>query len=217
MDKRRIIVLVLDSVGVGELPDAAAYGDVGSATLPNVAAAVGGLRLPNLERLGLGNIVPIKGVQPNKHCRAAWGKMAERSPGKDTTTGHWELMGVILDRPFPVYPDGFPAEVIRAFEERIGTKVLGNKPASGTEIIKELGKKHMETGFPIVYTSADSVFQIAAHEDIISVDKLYELCETARSLLQGEHGVGRVIARPFIGNPVPFRGLTGVGISACRR
>ncbi|NLY30051.1 MAG: phosphopentomutase [Firmicutes bacterium] len=201
MDKRRIIVLILDSVGVGELPDAAEYGDEGSATLPNVAEAVGGLHLPNLEKLGLGNIVPIKGVSPTKACKAAWGKMAEKSPGKDTTTGHWEMMGVILDRPFPVYPNGFPEEVISAFEQRIGTRVLGNKPASGTEIIKELGEEHMTTGFPIVYTSADSVFQIAAHEEVISLDRLYEVCEIARDLLQGEHGVGRVIARPFIGEP----------------
>ncbi|NLY51429.1 MAG: phosphopentomutase [Firmicutes bacterium] len=205
MDKRRIIVLILDSVGVGELPDAAEYGDEGSATLPNVAEAVGGLHLPNLEKLGLGNIVPITGVNPNKACKAAWGKMAEKSPGKDTTTGHWEIMGVILDRPFPVYPNGFPEEIISAFEELIGTRVLGNKPASGTEIIKELGKQHMATGFPIVYTSADSVFQIAAHEEVISLDRLYELCEIARGLLQGEHGVGRVIARPFIGEPGAFQ------------
>ncbi|NLA58932.1 MAG: phosphopentomutase [Firmicutes bacterium] len=205
MDKHRIIVLVLDSVGVGELPDAADYGDEGSATLPNLAEAVGGLHLPHLEKLGLGNIVPIKGVRPTKACKAAWGKMAEKSPGKDTTTGHWELMGVILDRPFPVYPNGFPEEVISAFEQRIGTKVLGNKPASGTEIIKELGEEHMATGFPIVYTSADSVFQIAAYEEIISVDRLYEIWVIARVLFQGEHGVGTVRDRPFFGEPEAFQ------------
>jgi len=204
VDKQRIIVLVLDSVGVGELPDAALYGDKGSATLPNTARAVGGLHLPNLEKLGLGNIVPIEGVPPTKACSSGWGKMAERSPGKDTTTGHWELMGIILERPFPVYPSGFPEEVISTFEEMIGTSVLGNKPASGTEIIKELGEEHMATGCPIVYTSADSVFQIAAHEEIIGLDRLYEICAMARQLLQGEHGVGRVIARPFQGVPGNF-------------
>ncbi|NLJ24328.1 MAG: phosphopentomutase [Firmicutes bacterium] len=204
MDIPRVILLVLDSVGVGELPDAAEYGDAGSATLPNVAKAVGGLDLPNLESLGLGNIVPIEGVPPQEQCQAGWGKMAEKSPGKDTTTGHWEMMGVILPRPFPVYPYGFPVDVIEAFEQRIGRKVLGNKVASGTEIIKELGQTHLETGYPIVYTSADSVFQIAAHEQIISVDKLYEMCKMARELLQGEHGVGRVIARPFLGSPGEF-------------
>ena len=205
VDKQRIIVLVLDSVGVGELPDAALYGDKGSATLPNTARAVGGLHLPNLEKLGLGNIVPIEGVPPTKACSSGWGKMAERSPGKDTTTGHWELMGIILERPFPVYPSGFPEEVISTFEEVIGTSVLGNKPASGTEIIKELGEEHMATGCPIVYTSADSVFQIAAHEEIIGLDRLYEICAMARQLLQGEHGVGRVIARPFVGKPGAFQ------------
>ena len=204
MDIPRVILLVLDSVGVGELPDAAEYGDAGSATLPNVAKAVGGLDLPNLGSLGLGNIVPIEGVPPQEQCQAGWGKMAEKSPGKDTTTGHWEMMGVILPRPFPVYPYGFPVDVIEAFEQRIGRKVLGNKVASGTEIIKELGQTHLETGYPIVYTSADSVFQIAAHEQIISVDKLYEMCKMARELLQGEHGVGRVIARPFRGSPGEF-------------
>lgn len=200
----RVVLLILDSVGVGELPDAAEYGDLGSATLPNVAKAVGGLHLPNLEGLGLGNIVPIQGVNSKDNCLAGWGKMAEKSPGKDTTTGHWEMMGIILQRPFPVYPNGFPDEIIDAFEQRIGRKVIGNKPASGTEIIQELGQEHMATGYPIVYTSADSVFQIAAHEEIISVDKLYNMCKIARKLLQGEHGVGRVIARPFLGSPGAF-------------
>jgi len=200
----RVILLILDSVGVGELPDAADYGDMGSATLPNVAKAVGGISLPHLESIGLGNIVPIQGVSPFHECQAGWGKMAEKSPGKDTTTGHWEMMGVILQHPFPVYPNGFPVEVISAFEQRIGTKVLGNKPASGTKIIEELGEEHLATKYPIVYTSADSVFQIAAHEVIISVDKLYHMCEIARELLQGKHGVGRVIARPFAGSPGAF-------------
>lgn len=204
VDIRRVILLILDSVGVGEMPDAEQYGDVGSATLPNVAEAVGGLCLPQLQELGLGNIVSVKGVHPTDDCRAGWGKMAEKSPGKDTTTGHWELTGVILEHPFPVYPDGFPPEIISAFEERIGRQVLGNRPASGTEIIQELGEEHIATGYPIVYTSADSVFQIAAHEEVISVDKLYRFCEVARELLQGEHGVGRVIARPFVGSPGAF-------------
>lgn len=204
LDKPRVILLVLDSVGVGELPDAAAYGDEGSATLPNVAKYVGGLNLPHLEALGLGNIVPIAGVRPRRDCQAGWGKMAERSPGKDTTTGHWEMMGLVLERPFPVYPHGFPPEVIRAFQDKIGQPVLGNKPASGTVIIEELGREHMATGHPIVYTSADSVFQIAAHEDVISVEELYHMCEIAREMLQGEHGVGRVIARPFVGSPGAF-------------
>ncbi|MDR5695438.1 MAG: phosphopentomutase [Armatimonadota bacterium] len=200
----RVIVLVLDSAGIGELPDAAKYGDEGSSTIPNTAEAVGGLHLPTLQRLGLGNIVPIRGVPAVLSPLAAYGKMAEVSPGKDTTTGHWELMGVILDRPFPTYPHGFPEEVIQAFEEAIGRKVLGNKPASGTEIIRELGEEHLRTGFPIVYTSADSVFQIAAHEEVIPVEELYEMCRIARRLLVGEHAVSRVIARPFVGKPPNF-------------
>lgn len=200
----RIFVVVLDSVGVGELPDAKDYGDEGSNTLGNLAEKVGGLKLPNFEALGLGNIIPVKGVKPNPNCLAAWGKMGEMAAGKDTTTGHWEMMGVIMERPFPVYPHGFPPEVIEAFEAQIGRKVLGNKAASGTEIIAELGEEHMRTGFPIVYTSADSVFQIAAHEEIIAVEQLYEMCRIARQILQGKHGVGRVIARPFVGTPGNF-------------
>jgi len=201
---RRVIVLVLDSAGIGELPDAAKYGDQGSSTIPHTAEAVGGLRLPTLQRLGLGNIVPIRGVPAVLSPLAAYGKMAEVSPGKDTTTGHWELMGVILDRPFPTYPHGFPQEIIAAFEQAIGRRVLGNKPASGTEIIKELGEEHLRTGSPIVYTSADSVFQIAAHEEVIPVEELYEMCRIARRLLVGEHAVSRVIARPFVGRPPDF-------------
>lgn len=186
------------------MPDATDYGDEGSATLPNVAKAVGGLNMPNLEQLGIGNIVPILGIKPRLDCMGAWGKMAERSPGKDTTTGHWEMMGLVLDKPFPVYPQGFPKQIIDDFERLIGRHTLGNRPASGTVIIEELGQEHMATGHPIVYTSADSVFQIAAHEDVIPVEELYQMCEIARGLLQGEHGVGRVIARPFVGSPGDF-------------
>lgn len=187
------------------MPDAARYGDAGSNTLGNLAEKVGGLDLPHLERLGLGNIAPIKGVPPAANPAAAWGKMAERSPGKDTTTGHWELAGVVLDRPFPVYPQGFPPEVIDTFEARIGRRVLGNKPASGTAVIEELGAEHLRTGCPIVYTSADSVFQIAAHEEVIPVEELYRMCRIAREILTGEHAVARVIARPFTGRPGSFR------------
>jgi len=196
---QRVILIVLDSVGVGELPDAAKYGDEGSNTLANVAKAVGGLSLPNMQKMGLGNIIEIEGVPPVNCPIGAYGKAAEKSAGKDTTTGHWELAGVISKRPFPVYPNGFPPEIIDEFEKRIGCKVLGNKVASGTEIIKELGDEHVKTGYPIVYTSADSVFQIAAHEEVIPVKELYEICRIAREILQGEHGVARVIARPFIG------------------
>nr|WP_190238872.1 phosphopentomutase [Pelotomaculum schinkii] len=202
---KRVALVVLDSVGVGELPDAGKYGDTGSNTLCNIARSVGGLRLPNLAGLGLGNIIHIAGVPPAKKPAASFGRMAELSPGKDTTTGHWELSGLILERPFPVYPDGFPPELIRAYEERIGRKVLGNKVASGTAIIEELGEQHMATGLPIVYTSADSVFQIAAHEEIIPLEELYRICRIARELLTGEHAVGRVIARPFTGGPGNFK------------
>ncbi|MCR4402356.1 MAG: phosphopentomutase [Firmicutes bacterium] len=205
----RVILIVMDSVGIGALPDADEYGDAGSDTLRNTAKAVGGLDLPFLGRLGLGNIAetfgePLAGVPAVPDPLAAYGRMSEESAGKDTTTGHWEIAGIVLDRPFPVYPHGFPPEVIYAFERAIGTKVLGNKPASGTEIIRELGEEHMTTGFPIVYTSADSVFQVAAHEDVIPVERLYEMCRKARSILVGEHGVGRVIARPFEGTPGTF-------------
>jgi len=201
---RRCVVVVLDGLGVGELPDADQYGDRGSATLQNTARAVGGLRLANLQRLGLGNVVPVDGVPPAEAPAACFGRMAERSPGKDSTTGHWELMGVHLDRPFPTYPHGFPAEVMEAFERAIGTRTLGNRPASGTQIIEELGPEHLRTGYPIVYTSADSVFQIAAHEEVIPVDRLYEMCRIARGILQGPHAVSRVIARPFVGRPGAF-------------
>lgn len=201
---KRVILIVLDGVGIGELPDAAKYRDEGSNTLVNTAEAVGGLHLPNLGRLGLSNIERIKGIEIQEEPIAFYGKMAESSPGKDTTTGHWEIAGLILDKPFPIYPQGFPKEIIDSFEKAIGRKVLGNKPASGTEIIKEFGEYHLKTGYPIVYTSADSVFQIAAHEDVISVEELYKMCEIARDILKGEHAVARVIARPFAGEPGNF-------------
>ncbi|OIQ58261.1 phosphopentomutase [Moorella thermoacetica] len=199
----RVILIVLDSVGVGALPDAAQYGDEGSNTLAHIAATVD-LRLPNLTRLGVGNITPLRGIPPVGTPAAAWGKMASQTAGKDTTSGHWELTGLILERPFPLYPHGFPPEIIEPFEKAIGRRVLGNKPASGTAIIEELGAEHMRTGYPIVYTSADSVFQIAAHEEVIPVEELYRYCKIARRLLTGEHAVGRVIARPFVGEPGHF-------------
>lgn len=205
MGIKRVVLLILDSLGVGELPDARKYGDTGSNTLGNIAKAVGGLALPNLGCLGIGNIIEVKGVTPSKNSLASYGKMAEQSAGKDTTTGHWELAGLVLEHPFPVYPNGFPVSLIKEFEKKISRKVIGNKAASGTAIIEELGKIHIETGYPIVYTSADSVFQVAAHEEIIPVEQLYKFCEIARALLVGEHGVGRVIARPFIGKPGSFR------------
>ncbi|NLC54209.1 MAG: phosphopentomutase [Firmicutes bacterium] len=204
MAQRRVFLVVLDGVGIGALPDAALYGDEGSNTLGNLAAEVGGLRVPFLTTLGLGRIEPLAGVPAVANPLGAYGKMAEASAGKDTITGHWEMTGVVLDRPFPVYPNGFPDEIITPFAEAIGRGVLGNKAASGTEIIEELGPEHLATGDPIVYTSADSVFQIAAHEEIIPIDELYQICTTARKLLQGEHQVARVIARPFIGKPGSF-------------
>lgn len=196
---KRAIIVVLDSVGVGALPDAHLYGDEGSNTLGNVARAVGGLKMPNAQSLGLGNIIEIEGVPSTEMPKAAWGKMGEMSVGKDTTTGHWELAGLVLETPFPTYPEGFPPEVMDEFERRIGRKTLGNFPASGTVIIEQLGGEHIRTGYPIVYTSADSVFQIAAHEEVVPLDTLYEWCSIARDMLQGKHGVGRVIARPFVG------------------
>jgi phosphopentomutase len=208
-ENRRAIVVVLDGVGVGALPDADRYGDAGADSLGNTARAIGGLRLPLMEDLGLGNIVSIEGLPPNGSARASWGRMAERSPGKDSTSGHWELMGCPLDRPFPVYPNGFPREIIERFERAAGTGVLGNRPASGTEIIELLGEEHLRTGKLIVYTSADSVFQIAAHEDIVRPDRLYRFCSIAREILSGPHAVGRVIARPFTGRPGSFRRTKG--------
>lgn len=205
MTVNRFIVIVLDSVGIGELPDAADFGDVGSNTLGNMALAVGGLQIPNLEALGLANIEVLAGVAPQFEPVAAYGKMAEVSAGKDTTTGHWELMGIHLTRPFPTYPNGFPPEVMERFSAEIGRGWLGNCTASGTVIIETLGEEHMASGKPIVYTSADSVFQIAAHEEIIPVDGLYDICRTAREILRGQHEVSRVIARPFVGTPGHFQ------------
>lgn len=201
---KRAIIIVLDGVGVGELPDASEYGDEGSNTLGNIAKHIDNFTLPNLWKLGLGNIENIKGIPKNPLSKACFGKMAEKSPGKDTTTGHWEIVGIVMDNPFPTYPNGFPEPLIKEFESAIKRKVLGNIPASGTEIINRLGQKHLSTGYPIVYTSGDSVFQIAAHEDIISVEELYNMCKIARGILKGEHAVGRVIARPFIGNEGKF-------------
>ncbi|MCC7176486.1 MAG: phosphopentomutase [Bryobacterales bacterium] len=200
---RRVVWIVLDSVGIGEMPDAAEYGDQGSDTLGNLAKRRP-LQLPNLRQLGLANIKPLEGLAPAPEPWASFGRCALASPGKDTTTGHWEMVGIHLDQPFPVYPHGFPREVMDEFERRIGRTSLGNIPASGTEIIRDLGAEHLRSGCPIVYTSADSVFQVAAHEEVIPVPKLYEICETARAILQGPHQVGRVIARPFVGTPGSF-------------
>ncbi len=204
-ENRRVILIVLDSVGAGEAPDAEAYGDVGSNTLGNIAAAMGGLHLPNLQQLGLGNILPLAGVPAVAEPSGAFGRMQEISCGKDTTAGHWELAGTPLLNSLPTYPHGFPAELLAEFERQIGRGTLGNIPASGTVIIEQLGEEHLRTGKPIVYTSADSVFQIAAHEEIIPLPQLYEMCQIARRLLVGEHGVGRVIARPFVGQPGSFK------------
>jgi phosphopentomutase len=201
---RAVAWIVLDSVGIGGAPDAAEFGDEGSATLQHVAEAVGGLDLPALAGLGLGSIVTCPGVEAVESPAGAFGAMVERSPGKDTTTGHWELAGVILERAFPLYPNGFPPEIMEPFERQIGSPTLGNRPASGTEIIAELGAEHMAGGAPIVYTSGDSVFQIAAHVDVVPLERLYEMCRTARALLSGPHEVGRVIARPFAGRPGSF-------------
>ena len=194
---KRVIVLLIDGMGCGELPDAHKYGDEGSNTLGNLAQKIGGLALPTFEKLGLGNIITIKGILPCLSPLAAYGKATEVSPGKDSTTGHWELMGVILDKPFTVYPDGFTDIMIKKFQKAIGKPVLGGWPASGTEIIQELGEEHIRTGYPIIYTSADSVFQIATHKEVIPLPSLYKMCETARKLFTD---IGRIIARPFVGN-----------------
>ncbi len=199
----RVLWIVMDSVGIGEMPDAETFGDLGSATLQNTAHAVGGLNMPNMAKLGLGNIASIMGIDADFSPQGYFGKMAERSAGKDTTTGHWEMAGLLLTKPFSFYPDGFPPEIIDPFIQATGRGVLGNKAASGTVIIEELGKEHMATGKWIVYTSADSVFQIAAHEDIIPLDELYEACRIARAQLDS-HRVGRIIARPFVGEPGSF-------------
>jgi phosphopentomutase len=194
-----VILVVLDSVGIGDSPDAVEFGTDGSNTLAHVAEYADGLELPAMERLGLGEIYPLLNVESPDSIDGCYGALCERSNAVDSTSGHWEMMGVEVQTPFPTYPEGFPPEVIEPFEEAIDRKALGNRPASGTKIIEELGKEHLETGNPIVYTSADSVFQIAAHEDVIPVDELYEICRTAREILTGEHAVGRVIARPFVG------------------
>ena len=200
----RVIWIVLDSVGIGELPDAAAYGDVERDTLGHIARSRP-LKIPNLVRLGLANIKPLANLTPAADPAGNYGKGATVSPGKDTTTGHWEMAGIWLDQAFPVYPHGFPKTLIEEFERQMGRGTLGNKPASGTEIIKELGEEHVRTGFPIVYTSGDSVFQIATHEDVIPIAELYRMCEIARKLLDGPNRVGRVIARPFTGAAGNFR------------
>jgi phosphopentomutase len=199
-----VLVVVCDSWGVGDAPDAAAYGDEGSDTLSHTARAVEGLSAPNLGALGLGTLTEIEGVAPAAGPGSGHGRATEVSAGKDTTTGHWEMMGIRLDRPFPVYPNGFPPEVIEPFEATIGRAILGNVPASGTEIIAELGEEHLRTGRPIVYTSGDSVFQIATHKRVVPLQTLYEWCRVARRLLTGDHEVGRVIARPFEGEPGAF-------------
>jgi len=199
--RRRAIILVLDGVGVGAAPDAAAYGDTGSDTLGNLSRAVGGLRLPHLAAVGLGNVAPIQGLPPVVAAEGAWGRMRPASAGKDSTTGHWEIAGVHLSRPFPTYPDGFPPDVIDRFSAAVGRGVIGNVAASGTEIITRLGEEHESTGKLIVYTSADSVFQVAAHEEVVPLEELYSACETARAQLVAPHDVSRVIARPFVGRP----------------
>lgn len=197
---KRVFLIVLDSVGVGDAPDAAAYGDMGANTVGHIVQRTG-LCLPNMQRIAFGHI-PGTELAADPAAAGAFGRLTEASRGKDTTTGHWEIAGITLHEPFPTYPNGFPPAVIAAFEQAVGRGTLGNKPASGTEILKELGEEHMRTGKVIVYTSADSVFQIAAHEDIVPVEELYDMCRKARALLTGKHGVGRVIARPFIGTCV---------------
>jgi phosphopentomutase len=201
---KRIVLMVLDSAGIGEMPDAAAWGDTGADTLGHVIGSEGP-SLPHFQKLGLGNIRPIPGLPPTEKPEGSYGKAAILSNGKDTTVGHWEMAGLVTAQPFPTYPEGFPDRIIKAFSEAIGGDVLGNKPASGTEIIKELGPEHVRTGKPIVYTSADSVFQVAAHEEVIPLEELYRICEIARRMLTGADQVGRVIARPFIGAPGSFQ------------
>lgn len=200
----RVVLVVLDSLGIGAQPDAAAWGDAGRDTLGHIAERRG-LHIPNFKRLGLANIRPLAGIEPAANPEGAYGKATLLSPGKDTTAGHWEMAGIILDRPFPTYPHGFPRDLMDRFEKAIGRRTLGNFPSSGTEIIRQLGEEHLKTGCPIVYTSGDSVFQVAAHEDVIPIDELYRICRIAREMLQGENRVGRVIARPFTGPPGAFR------------
>jgi len=209
MKFNRICVVVMDSVGIGELPDAKEFGDEGAHTLGHIASGVSAFALPNLQAMGLGNIAPLANIPPADQPRGSYGKMAEVSVGKDTMTGHWELMGLKVTVPFQTYPDGFPKELLDEFTRRTGRGILGNKPASGTDIMDELGEEQMKTGSWIVYTSADSVFQIAAHEEIIPLKELYKACEIARELtLRPEFAVGRVIARPFIGQPGAFKRTT---------
>jgi phosphopentomutase len=202
---QRAILVVLDGVGAGANPDAPAYGDDGASSLEHCARAIGGLSLPHLGSIGLGNITPIEGTPPTNAAAGAFGRMDEAAAGKDSTTGHWEMMGVVLQKALPTYPHGFPIDLVEDFEQAIGRKVIGNRAASGTEIIQELGEEHLRTGSPILYTSADSVFQIAAHEEVIPLEELYHICELARNMLTGEHAIGRVIARPFIGTPGNFK------------
>lgn len=202
----RVVTIVLDGVGAGAAPDAELYGDAGANSLGNASRAVGGMHAPNLAALGLGCITDVEGLPRKATARCAYGRMQPQSPGKDTVAGHWELMGIRLAKPFRTYPQGFPAEVVESFSNKIGRGVLGNRTASGTEIIQELGLEHMRTGKPILYTSADSVFQVAAHEEVIPVAELHRMCQAAREMLQGDHAVGRVIARPFVGKqPGEFR------------
>ncbi|WP_153122746.1 phosphopentomutase [Peribacillus tepidiphilus] len=203
---KRIFLIVMDSVGIGEAPDAEKFGDKGAHTLGHIAEKMNGLKMPNMEKLGLGNIEKLKGIQEVEQPLAYYTKMQEASNGKDTMTGHWEIMGLHIETPFKVFPEGFPNELIKELEEKTGRKVIGNKPASGTAILDELGKEHMETGALIVYTSADSVLQIAAHEEVVPLDELYKICKIARELtLREEYMVGRVIARPFVGEPGNFK------------
>lgn len=200
----RVVLFVMDSVGIGALPDAHAFGDEGANTIGNIVKATGGLNLPNLQLLGLGNIDGVTGIEPLSSVKGAYGRSAEVSNGKDTTTGHWELAGIHVTEPFQTFPQGFPEEVIKTFEERTGRRVIGNKPASGTVILDELGGEHMKTGAVIVYTSADSVFQIAAHEQVVPLEELYRMCEAAREIMMGKYAVARIIARPFLGKPGSF-------------
>lgn len=195
---KRVILIVLDSVGVGELPDAGDYGDIGSNTLCNISREMGGLRIDNMTGFGMGNIDGLRDLDKTENPTGCFGKLAEKSKGKDTVTGHWEISGIILDKPLRTFPEGFPEDIIKEFEEKAGTKVLGNIVASGTEIIKQLGEEHRRTGYPIVYTSADSVFQIAADEEVIPLHRLYSMCEVARGIFVGDRTIGRIIARPFI-------------------
>ncbi|MDO9391805.1 MAG: phosphopentomutase [bacterium] len=207
---KRVILIILDGCGAGELPDAADFGDRGSNTLGNLSRAVpGGLALPNLQGLGLGNVIEISGVSQNPLASGNWGKLTERSKGKDSTFGHWEITGLVTEKPLPTYPAGFPPEIIEPFKKAIGRDILANRVASGTEIIKELGDRHVKTGFPIVYTSADSVFQVACHEEIVTLEQLYYWGQKARDILTGEHAVGRVIARPFIGTSGNYQRVGG--------